>query len=208
MRARESPSVWTEENIFNKEALVALLHTPISTGAKRGVLEFTLTELLHIAHKRGWGNATRFIEDAVPRAPGRLDVTLSRVWVEEMARVNAAFAKAVDIAGDVRKRMMNPKHRKVNIVWHAQIVQPRSPDQPVHVDDGGRQRGRYLTLIIPLTQDPRAGGTHFPSLDYTFSSFGGALAFDGTVTHAGLGNRSNTDRVFLYAAIFTGKDRN
>ena len=92
------------------------------------------------------------------------------------------------------------------------IVYPGSPDQTVHVDDskfkvGGKRC--YFTFIVPLTSDPKTGGTNFPKLNYTFTSYGGALMFDGAVEHAGLGNRSSTkNRIFLYAAIHTGRDEN
>jgi ectoine hydroxylase-related dioxygenase (phytanoyl-CoA dioxygenase family) len=56
--------------------------------------------------------------------------------------------------------------------------------------------------------DVLAGGTHFPKLNHTFTSYGGVLVFDGTIEHAGLGNRSKKNRYFLYAAIYTGKDKN
>lgn len=204
-----SESIWSENSVFDEDTLHALLHTPLGTDAKRGALEFTLMELLCIAQARPWGNAARFIADAVPRDMARWDITLSTTWVEKMSRINAAFAKAIEIADGIRKNMSSPKCRKAaNIIWHAQIVHPGSPDQDVHTDDNGKRKGRYFTLIVPLTQDPRAGGTYFPLLNHTFSCFGGVLAFDGTVEHAGMGNRSDTDRVFLYAAIFTGKDHN
>ena len=170
-----SLSLWAEDGVFDTDALRALLSTPVSTDARRGVVDFTLTELLHIAKAKPWGNAARFIADAVPRErETRWDITLSTAWVDKMARVNVAFARAIELADGVRKHMGGSNCRKANIVWHAQLVHPGSPDQNLHTDDDGkRKRGCYHTLIIPLTQDPRAGGTWFPLLNHTFSSFGG-----------------------------------
>ena len=42
----------------------------------------------------------------------------------------------------------------------------------------------------------------------TFQSFGGAVLFGGDVLHKGLGNHSQAERVFLFAAIYTGRDPN
>lgn len=202
-------SLWAQDDLFDKDALNAILSTSLNTDARRGKAEFTLLELLQVAKAVPYGNASRFLNDVVPRErETRWDITLSTLWVNKMARINVAFAYAIDIADGVRRNM--GRCPKANIVWHAQIVHPGSSDQPLHVDDKPKRRrkGCYFTLIIPLTQDPRSGGTHFPLLNRTFSSFGGALAFDGSVEHAGLGNRSKKDRIFLYAAIFTGEDRN
>ena len=160
------------------------------------------------------GVAQRFIDpDGIcPRErETRWDVKLTVTWVEKMREVNVAFAKACEIAEGIRK--MNPTCKKANIEWHVMIVHPGSPSQPVHVDDEAsllpRRKRCYYTLIIPLTPPrPGSGGTHFPKLGHTFVSFGGALVFDGGVEHAGLANRSSHDRIFLYAAVFTGKDRN
>jgi hypothetical protein len=204
-----SLSLWTADNLFDEDALRAILSTPLSTGGRRGETDFTLLELLDLTTTVEKGNAARFIDEIVPRERDtRWDVTLSNTWVDKMSRINVAFANAIDLADGVRRNM--GRCPKAKIVWHAQIVHPGSPDQDRHVDDRPRRRGKgcYFTLIIPLTQDPKAGGTHFPLLDRTFSSFGGALVFDGSVEHAGLGNRSTRDRIFLYAAIFTGKDEN
>ena len=202
-------SLWAEDNLFDEGALDAILSTSLSTGARRGQTEFTLRELLRLTATVQRGNAARFIVEVVPRErETRWDVTLSTEWVNKMSLVNVAFRGAIRIAKGVRCNMGECPNAK--IVWHAQIVHPGSPDQPLHVDDRPRRRGKgcYFTLIIPLTRDPEAGGTHFPLLHRTFCSFGGALAFDGSVEHAGLGNRSASDRIFLYAAIFTGEDRN
>ena len=202
-------SLWAEDELFDQDALRAILWTPLSTGARRGKEAFTLQELLHVAKAASRGNAARFIQDVVPRErETRWDVTLTPSWVEKMSNVNVAFAHAIDIADKVRRHMGACPN--ANIVWHAQIVHHGSPDQPLHVDDRPKRRGKgcYFTMIVPLTQDPRAGGTHFPLLDHTFSSFGGALVFDGSVEHAGLGNPTSRDRIFLYAAIFTGRDHN
>jgi hypothetical protein len=78
----------------------------------------------------------------------------------------------------------------------------------VHADDEGKRARCYYTLIVPLVDNPLAGGTHFPDHGHTFSEYGGALIFDGRIRHLGLGNRSTVDRYFLYAAIYTGSDDN
>ena len=94
------------------------------------------------------------------------------------------------------------------------MVHPGSPSQDVHIDDAASRRGGnrcYYTLIVPLSSHSSLG-THFPTLNsnrgHTFATFGGALVFDGGVEHAGLANRSTHDRIFLYAAVFTGEDKN
>ena len=122
--------------------------------------------------------------------------------------VNVAFAKVNDIAHNIQK--MYCRGRPSTVAWHAMIVHPGSPTQEVHVDDEKFVRNKrcYYTLIIPLTNNPQAGGTYFPQLGFVFCAFGGALMFDGAVEHAGLGNPSNANRVFLYAAIHSGKDEN
>jgi len=204
-----SLSVWVEKGVFSTDALSLLLHSPLTVpGARRGTTLFSLLDLLLIAPKPQKGNAAQFIKASTPRDEARWDVHLSDKWVDQMREVNVAFARACDIAATIQAQ--NCKSRST-IAWHAMLVHPGSPDQKVHVDDakfkvGGKRC--YFTFIVPLTSDPKAGGTHFPKLEYTFAEYGGALMFDGSVEHAGLGNRSNTDRVFLYAAIHSGKDEN
>lgn len=60
--------------------------------------------------------------------------------------------------------------------------------------------------VISLVDNPNAGSTFSPELRKTFASFGGALMFDGSVEHVGLGNRSTQICYFLYSAIYTGQD--
>jgi len=203
-------SVWAEQGVFSKDALTSLLQSPLTVqGARRGTLRFSLMDLLLLAPKPQKGNASQFVQSSTPRDKARWDVHLSDKWVEQMREVNVAFSKACDIADNIRTQRCTSRS---TIAWHAMIVHPGSPDQKVHVDDSAFKVGKgkrcYYTLIVPLTSDPKAGGTHFPKLEYTFSEYGGALMFDGAVEHAGLGNRSNSDRVFLYAAIHSGKDEN
>jgi hypothetical protein len=203
-------SLWAQSNLFNKDALAAILTSSIHAVGNRGKTSFTLVELLNTATLTHRGNASRFVLDAVPREhKTRWDITLSSKWVEEMIKINSAFAYAVELADGVRKHMGGPACKKANIVWHAQIVHPNSPNQALHMDDDVKHKRRYYyTLIIPLTNDHQAGGTFVPLLNKTFASFGGAIVFDGAVEHAGMGNKTNNDRIFLYAAIFTGYDRN
>jgi hypothetical protein len=214
-----SLSLWAQDGVFDTDALELLVQTKLSVNSRRGKGGYSLLDLFDAAigfSERGalLGTASQFIQsDGIrPRERDtRWDITLTDVWVEKMANVNAAFRDAVEIARRVPEMNSKCKNSKINIVWHAMIVFPGSPDQPLHIDDAqSTKAGRrcYFTLIVPLTYDPKAGGTHFPKLQRTFSSFGGALAFDGGVEHAGLGNRSKKDRIFLYAAIFTGKDHN
>jgi hypothetical protein len=125
-----------------------------------------------------------------------------------MKFVNDAFRKACDMI-DVLKES-DRKCKKAHVDWHAQVVFPGSPAQDPHIDDRTSKRGKrcFYTMIVPLVDDIRAGGTYFPKLNHTFASFGGVLIFDGTIEHAGLANQSTQNRFFLYAAIYTGKDDN
>jgi len=214
-----SLSLWAQDEVFDTDALKILPQTELSVNSRRGKGGFSLLELFDAAigfSEKGakLGTATQLIQsDGIrPRErETRWDITLTDTWVAKMANVNSAFRDAVELARRVPEMNSKCKNSKINVVWHAMIVFPGSPDQPIHIDDAqSTQAGRrcYFTLIVPLTFDPKAGGTNFPKLHKTFSSFGGALAFDGGVEHAGLGNRSKTNRIFLYAAIFTGKDHN
>ena len=207
-------SVWAEPRAFSTDALRLLLTSPLEVeGARRGTRLFSLRDLLSLAPNPQKGNASHFIRSSVPRDHARWDIHLSQKWVNQMKDVNVAFATACDMAETVRNRYCksSSSSRTTSVAWHAMIVHPGSPDQPVHVDDSKFKVGGtrcYYTLILPLTGDAKAGGTHFPALNYTFAEYGGVLVFDGAVEHAGLGNRSNSDRVFLYAAIHSGKDEN
>ena len=207
-------SVWMTENIFSVEALRGIVTTPLTLQSRREGREgFTLMDIIERAKLPGRrGQAQRFIDpDGVtPRErETRWDVKLTPLWVETMRTVNVAFAEACSLAEGVRS--MNPKCKRAKIEWHVMIVHPGSPDQTLHMDDAaslGKGKRCYYTLIVPLTGHENSGGTHFPVMSNTFASLGGALVFDGSVLHAGKGNRSKFDRLFLYAAIFTGADRN
>ena len=204
-----SLSVWAAREVFSTDALSLLLHSPLTVhGAKRGKTSFSLVDLLDLAPAKAKGNASRFVKASTPRDHARWDIHLREEWVSQMREVNVAFAQACEMAHRIQKQQCTSKS---TVAWHAMIVRPGSPDQNVHVDDkqfrvGGKRC--YYTLIIPLSSDPEAGGTHFPTLGHTFCDYGGALMFDGSVQHAGLGNRSWGDRIFLYAAIHSGKDEN
>lgn len=217
---RASYSVWMQDGLFSADALEAILSTPISTVDNpttmvRGGDKFHLLDLLNVAialSERGtkMGRASRLVDVAciTPREHRtRWDLRLSDLWVENMRKVNVAFAFACEIVDNIRKTNCSSRAK---VDWHVQLVLPGSPDQDIHVDDKDSRRGRrcYYTFIVPLTDNPRAGGTSFPKLGTVFTSYGGAVCFDGTVEHAGLGNRSQQPRHFLYAAIYTGKDEN
>lgn len=209
-------SLFWDEDAFSKEDLTSLLHAKLDTGKKRGQTSFSLLDLCSIAETtsdgRPKGNASAFIVTesggVTPREQRtRWDIKLTEKWVDEMRRANRAMRIAYDIATSVRS--MNPRCKRAKIGWHVMIVHPKSPDQVLHIDDDGQGGSRcYYTLIIPLTSDPRAGGTYFPNLKRIFTHYGGYVLFDGKVEHAGIGNRSNSDRLFLYAAIYTGTDEN
>lgn len=209
-------SLFWDEDVFSKGELNSLLQTKLDTGKKRGQTSFSLLDICSIAEEtsdgRAKGNASAFIVTesggVTPREQKtRWDIKLTDKWVEEMRRTNGAMRTAYDIATSVK--IMNPKCKRAKIDWHVMIVHPKSPDQALHIDDVGRGGSRcYYTLIIPLTSDPRAGGTYFPSLKRTFTYYGGYVLFDGKIEHAGIGNKSDKDRLFLYAAIYTGTDKN
>lgn len=212
-------AVWIQEDLFAPDALEAILTTRVSASdtarAHRTTTKFQLHELIDVAIARNSGNhemghAARLVdvECIVPRGQQRWDLRLTDLWVRRMREVNVAFRDACALADEVKR--MHCKGRKTRIDWHVQRVLPGSPDQPLHVDDQNAKLGArcYYTLIVPLTDNPRSGGTSFPKLGTVFARYGGAVCFDGTVEHAGLGNRSQQDRHFLYAAIYTGKDVN
>ena len=199
------PRLWIGEKIFDKTELYNILVERLETNATRGQSAWSLLEMLKIADRKQIGSASRFITNVKPMNRGRYDVTLRPWWVDKMSNVNNAFAYARKLANGVVK-MANCPNAKID--WHAQIVHPGSPGQNPHIDDPNKRRvdGCYYTLIVPLTFDRQAGGTHFPSLDYMFASFGGALVFDGKLEHAGLGNPTSSDRIFLMAVVYTGQD--
>jgi hypothetical protein len=199
-------SVWSSDDIFDKDALEAVLHTQLtSDGSKRGTPSYSLLDLFDVAKVREKGNASRFLADVTPRERDtRWDVRLSSLWVEKMKKVNVAFQDACELAEGVKR--MTPVCKRAKIEWHAMIVHPGSSDQSAHEDNSDNRC--YYTLIVPLTSVANSGGTSLPYPLPIFKSFGGALVFDGNVTHFGIGNRSSRDRIFLYAAIFSETDAN
>lgn len=209
-------SVWMQDDLFSHDAINSLLHTQLTPPGGRSSKKYNLIDLLDAtvaSQERGvpLGGAQRFVdaECILPRERStRWDIRLTSRWVESMAGVNVAFSEANEMVDRLKRADNRCKNARCD--WHAQVVFPGSPDQDPHVDDNTKQRGKrcFYTFILPLVNNPRAGGTHFPKLGRTFTSFGGALIFDGAVEHAGLGNRSQQNRYFLYAAIYTGKDAN
>lgn len=211
-------SVWMSDSLFAPEALWALLHHPIPIAVARrprGKTEYNLMELVDAARQSQEDNkkmstAAHFVDETciVPRDSKRWDVRLKPLWVERMRSVNVAFADMCRMVENVCQNDIRCANATVD--WHVQMVYPGSNDQPLHMDDTEDDRGArcYYTYIVPLVDNPRAGGTHFPKLNNTFSTYGGAVLFDGTVEHAGMGNRSQQVRYFIYAAIYTGTDEN
>ena len=158
--------------------------------------------------KTPMGGAAAFadVECILPRErETRWDVRLTAAWVEAAAVRNAAFRVAQRLAEEVMRQSRRCAGARVD--WHVQMVKPGSPRQGLHVDDDDPSRC-YYTLILPLVDDVRAGGTYFPGLDRTFAEYGAAVVFDGSVEHAGLANLSERTRYFLYAAMYTGTDEN
>lgn len=210
-------SVWISHDVFSKEALHSLLHSPLLATSTRSKTpsSFSIVDIVDAAVKQQekgipLGRASSFVDVTciVPRDKARWDVRLKETWVEKMKSTNVAFHKACEIVNQQKKN--DTKCKRASVDWHVQMVKPNSPDQPLHEDDVSTGKGGrcYYTLIVPLVDNPKAGGTYFPKLDHVFASYGGALMFDGRIEHAGLGNRSDTTRYFLYAAIHTGGDPN
>lgn len=80
---------------------------------------------------------------------------------------------------------------------------PRCKDQEFHADnfDVGQA---YYTLLVPLTTDPRSGGTQFELGLITYPpTRGTAYCFDGAILHRGLGNKSSENRAFA-AFVLSG----
>ena len=211
--------MWMQTGVLSSSDLKSLLlHDKLggAVGASgKRAQGYSLKEIVTIAVKGQEerlpiGGAVRFVdpECIVPRDGKRWDVRLSPIWVALMRKKNGAFDVACGLLDSLR--CSDKRCARAKVDWHVQVVYPGSPDQPVHVDDSNdRGGGRcYYTMIVPLVDDPKAGGTYFPSLDYVFTSYGGLLVFRGDVAHAGVGNRSSNDRYFLYAAVYTGKDPN
>lgn len=216
-----SLSLWSETNVFTLDAVDALLHAPLSTASAarsrtaRGTTQYSLVELLELAVRtEQLGSARRFVRSIQPRDPNRWDVALTDEWVTRMAEVNVAFRKATQLVEGARA--MAPKCRNATAEWHAMLVRPGSPDQPLHIDDTRAAAGSkrcFYTFLMPLqAENERAGATVFPrgsgADDLVFYRVGDALLFDGAIAHYGRGNRSAHDRIFLYAALFTGRDAN
>jgi hypothetical protein len=205
--------IWRED-VFSKTDLNSLLRTKLDIGRKRrGQTSFSLLDICNIAEEGSpKGNASIFIVTesggVTPRERNtRWDIKLTDTWAEKMRETNNAMRTAHDVATNVRT--MDTRCKNAKIDWHVTIVHPESPDQDVHIDDIERRGSRcYYTLIVPLTSDSRAGGTYFPDLNRTFTYYGGYVLFDGAIEHFGIGNKSNKDRVFIYAAIYTGADKN
>lgn len=143
------------------------------------------------------------------RDGGRIDICLSETWVKNMRAQNVAFAQADQYANDVKKYVKLCKSAEIN--WHAMSVPIGAEAQDEHIDDVELEVGDtrcYYTMIVPLTGYENEGGTHFPALDTTFKTLGGVAIFDGGVPHLGGANNSDHERIFLYAAIFSGEDAN
>jgi hypothetical protein len=193
--------VWPEHDIFSPADLNALLYATLHSVSLHETLR-------RVADREPLGRATAVIADYgtrwTARNNSRWDISLSEGWVRTAAKANPAFQIADANARAVRKTMPGCKSAKVH--WHAMLVRPGSPDQDVHDDAAGKKC--YYTYIVPLTSAPRSGGTYFPGMNLTFQSFGGAVLFGGDVLHKGLGNHSQSERVFLFAAIYTGRDPN
>lgn len=217
--SRTYPSVWMQSDLFSNEGLHALLHGALLTEEgtrQRGKTLFSLVQVMDSAialSEKGtpMGKAALFADVTciIPREPRtRWDVRLTQRWVDKMRTVNVAFMDACKLVESVKRT--DARCKKCKVDWHLQRVSPGSPDQKLHVDDTTTQRGRrcYYTLIVPLTDNPLAGGTKFPTLGVVFTTYGGAVLFDGSVEHAGVGNRSHSMRYFLYAALYTGQDAN
>ena len=220
-------AVWITERIFSEDALHSLLHDPLpasssassSARSRRRGRGYSLVQLIDAARafnsiaKTPLGGASDFVDVECIQSRGRegddysrWDARLTLTWVDVAKRSNAAFRTAARMADDVKA--LDPRrcaHAKVD--WHVNMVMPGSKAQELHRDDDADERC-YYTLIVPLVNNPHAGGTHFPALDRTFADFGAAVLFDGSVQHAGLANRSQQTRYFLYAAIYTGVDEN
>lgn len=216
---RATYALWMGTDLFSRDALAALLNDPLrvtSSGrsARGGDGQYSLVQLVNAAAralegKKPLGRAVSFVDVAgsMPRDAGRWDVKLTQEWVNRMRGVNVAFARMCQMVEHIKSA--DPRCGRAKAVWHMQKVSPGSPDQEPHSDDVGGRARCYYTLIVPLTDNPLAGGTHFPDHGHTFADYGGALVFNGIIKHAGLGNRTtDQDRYFLYAAIYTGTDKN
>ena len=203
-------SLWIANQIFHKKEIGKLLsekdeHKAVAKSTKRGgEKKVNLIELLEAA-KEGLQNTKKMgalgslvnMDKSQPRDRLRWDISLSDAWVEQMKAKNKAFGDACELADLVKRMDLRCKNAVVD--WHAQLVLPDSQKQSLHVDDDEAQC--YYTMLIPLTSNPRSGGTYFPELGRVFAEVGSAIVFSGRVSHAGLGNQSDSNRIFLYAAI-------
>ena len=152
------------------------------------------------------GREGTFVTAWLPRNIGRFEVQLSSKWVSTM-HDDAVMIKANAF---IRRFMQTRRCARARVTWYAQIVKPGSHDQQDHVDDGlaGRRRRCYYTVILPLTNAPKQGGTYFVSLGRAVTNYGGVCVHRGDVVHHGQGNRSSQPRCFLYAVICEGTDHN
>ncbi len=162
-------------------------------GARRTLLAF---------QKQGFGVGV------TPRGRGRLDYRLpEHLWPTILADLQPTIEF-------VRRLRPNAKLRTVNVM----LSSPGSDDQPMHVDGGSS--AQYVTVLIPLTvQNESTGGTEIVPGSHRDAGGeailmtgqvrpGDALIFDGATTHRGTGNRSDTDRIFLYLAFSSRRDEN
>lgn len=221
---RPDERILFHDRAFPPDVVKSILHERIEgrqhgkNPVRGGANEFNLMDICEIASStsdgKPSGNVIHLIGTdvkAVTPREGRLrwDIRLSDAWVKKMSAANDAFAMCHSFVSEEIKRVAR-ECANSKVEWHVMMVLPGCPGQDIHIDDASSHKKRrcYFTFILPLTDVPNAGGTYFKSLNTTFSTVGGYALFHGSVEHAGLANRSEEKRYFLYAAIFTGEDVN
>lgn len=150
-----------------------------------------------------------FVKHRTPRGHGRVDIALTPSWARLARRTVPPFAK---VAGIVEEMAAKSSSAKTRIQWHLMVVSSGAAAQEWHQDAPGNKV--YITFLLPLTHDVPGSGTEFETKTkgkastIIFNSFGSACAFDGRTVHRGTSHTGTQDRVFLYAAVFTGSDPN
>lgn len=191
---------WTD--VLTPSEAESLLIRPVPLGTTQA----SITDLLADPLRRP-------VADAVERGKGRLDITLGLDWTESAERHLPGFRKVVALI-DAFRREHESRCRGAKLRWHAMRVQPRASAQGWHMDSGGH-RGAYFTFLVPLTRDPDGSGTEFPVCDGAVmtgtrvaNTLGDVHGFSGDQWHRGTSHRGPTARVFLYAALYRGRDPN
>ncbi len=171
----------------------AVTYSSVSTR----VPPISLFDLTDVTRKHPFSSSA----DTIPRDTGRHDRLLNSKWRERAMEQLPAFRKVAAIVDEYQKA--NSACTTGNVAWHLMVVD-NAVAQAWHTDNHGKKC--YATFVVALTKDPPGSGTEFR--DRVENEYGGVVMFAGNAEHRGTAHIHEKIRVFLYAALFTGKDAN